>query len=1139
MKSEPNPVSYALAALRWQVRKRAMHQEVSRLDRLADELGAPRGDLREAVAGSVSSGASLAPQTVRSAPAPNRQRLGSATASVVAASVCTRSHLHLSRAMVASLAAVHPEMPIFVLLLDGDESERQLIPGARVLLARDLEFPEPYDLLKLTAFQACAASKAPLIVRLIDEGASAVVFLDSDIQVYSPLRNLLAPLADADLVAVPHMREPFPPHAWERPTFEQITQAGVFNSGLFAVRGSAAGRRFMRQWGDMLRDHGAFGTDFQAIHEQRGFNWAAAFVEHLHVVRSPAVNVAYWNLHERALKRVSQDATECWKVDGEPLESFHFSGFQLERPDRISQYDGRHPSWSHGEISRLLADYAEQLRAHGAEARGRRAYRFDRFPSGIAIDARMRHLFNRYELHLWCDLDPFTEAGERHYCQTLLLPDARGKSLLPLLLQQIWWERADLRASMPDVDLDPRPLLRWFAEHGARELGYQQLLDRHRPTLPTLAGMLGWVRARKLAPDVFEGVEEPLGADRGRFVRRLARSGLKPLADELEGLQGELWALSPVWMLRVLYEQREDLQTSFVEPLFEDAEAFAIWIEECGSGSDFLPSACAPAFRRTAGDRSLVRIFSFLSRDWEKGRVFATALCGESPHQLARVLFESLEHQPEYDLDDIAMYLWLMATRPAAGLHLALELMRLFPEPGSDVTTLEDQDRRLQPVLAADPEAVAALATIRRRQQQAGRLPARRPAIDARGPSVYRRLGSAAASVPRPGVNVFGYSRSPIGLGTMSRGLLRSVAAAGIRYAEIVLTTHAMDDELRLEDMVDRFDPELGTNLFVSYPHLEVDLLRFQPQERIRGRRNIAYLAWELGRGNPEWARVYEELDQIWALSTFTAESLAGCLRRKVHAVPCVVDVDALPPPVTLGELGFDRRRFTALTVFDASSSTERKNPEAVVAAFERAFRVDDRARLIVRVANGTRRDHLRRVRALQDQARRTGLDIRFLTARLSHREVLSLISACDCYLSLHRAEGFGLTCAEAMAYGKPVVATGASGNLEFMSDENSYLVPADDSQVRISEGPFRRGMPWFEPRVDTAAELLRQVHDQPEAARAVGRVARRHIAATLGASTIGRRVAALLGEPVASAALKASTALAGAAADEREVAER
>ena len=90
-----------------------------------------------------------------------------------------------------------------------------------------------------------------------------------------------------------------------------------------------------------------------------------------------------------------------------------------------------------------------------------------------------------------------------------------------------------------------------------------------------------------------------------------------------------------------------------------------------------------------------------------------------------------------------------------------------------------------------------------------------------------------------------------------------------------------------------------------------------------------------------------------------------------------------------------------------------------------------------------------------------------------TRRDVLELLSSLDVYVSLHRSEGFGLTCAEAMALGVPVIASGYSGNLDFMNAENSLLVPVQRITTDRPYGPYPAGTVWGEPDLQVAAELM------------------------------------------------------------------
>jgi glycosyltransferase involved in cell wall biosynthesis len=384
--------------------------------------------------------------------------------------------------------------------------------------------------------------------------------------------------------------------------------------------------------------------------------------------------------------------------------------------------------------------------------------------------------------------------------------------------------------------------------------------------------------------------------------------------------------------------------------------------------------------------------------------------------------------------------------------------------------------------------------------------------------------GRAAAVLPRGplpecrGVNLFGYHKSPIGLGTLPRGLDLALGRAGALVKRNVLGNAAMDADLSPADLVRVYDHRLDTNLFVSYPHQHEMLLTSQPHHVTRGRRNIVYLAWEQRDGSHFWPEVYRGFDQVWALSDFAARGLGRYMEREVATVPCVVDCDALPAVGAKRDLGLEPAKLTFIFVFDANSSIERKNPEAVLRAFGLAFDGRHDVCLVLRIANGNLLRHRERIRRLLAATPR-GLDLRLVVEPLAHEELLRLLSAGDGYVSLHRAEGFGYTCAEAMAYGMPVVATGYSGNLQFMDRDSAFLVDARETTVEVADGPYQRGSVWAEPDVEHAAALLRLIYDRPDLARETGARGREKVRRTLSPAAVGRTALAALGWDTAGAA--------------------
>jgi glycosyltransferase involved in cell wall biosynthesis len=191
---------------------------------------------------------------------------------------------------------------------------------------------------------------------------------------------------------------------------------------------------------------------------------------------------------------------------------------------------------------------------------------------------------------------------------------------------------------------------------------------------------------------------------------------------------------------------------------------------------------------------------------------------------------------------------------------------------------------------------------------------------------------------------------------------------------------------------------------------------------------------------------------------------------------------------------------FVFLFIFDAGSHVERKNPAGLIEAFKRAFRPDERALLILKLSQSD--DGAPHLRTIQEASR--GANIRITDRVLSHDQVKALVSRADCYTSLHRAEGFGLTMAEAMLLERPVIATGYSGNVDFMTAETSFLVRHTLTELDRDLGPYRGGALWAEPDLDHAAQLMRFVFEHREEARRVGRAARPHILKQCGIEAVG-----------------------------------
>jgi glycosyltransferase involved in cell wall biosynthesis len=339
------------------------------------------------------------------------------------------------------------------------------------------------------------------------------------------------------------------------------------------------------------------------------------------------------------------------------------------------------------------------------------------------------------------------------------------------------------------------------------------------------------------------------------------------------------------------------------------------------------------------------------------------------------------------------------------------------------------------------------------------------------------------------GVNVIGYLGETLGLAEAARSYIAALSAAGVP-----VTTTAVALDLPVDDSQKsitrygsrdfqelRSEVEPAFNLAcLNGDHL-AELIRVRGDDVLQGLPTIGQWGWETDVLPASWTPAFEVVDEVWVYSRFMAENLGRLLPMPVVVVPPAIvapDPAGAEPPIARDD------RFTFVFMLDFFSTLRRKNALGLVEAFTRAFVPDEGPRLVLKTINARFRPE-----AADELRHRAGSrsDIEFFDEYLDPAGKAALLQRADCYVSLHRSEGFGLPLAESMSLGTPVIATGYSGNTDFTTPHNSYLVDWKPTRVGPDCEIYPPDGMWAEPDLDHAAELMRHVWEHPNEAKARG----------------------------------------------------
>ncbi len=392
--------------------------------------------------------------------------------------VCTivaRNYFAQAQTLFESLARYGSvDVDCFVLLTDheGPSPYSKASGFQELTLAEISEFLPTLEKMKFQyqVVEFATAVKPSLLRYLLEsKNYDHAVYFDPDILVMDSLSGLIQEFQSGSVLLTPHILESVPEDGL-RPTEKEILISGCFNLGFIGVANRPKVHSFLKWWEFQLRDLCVWRPDRGLFVDQRWIDLVPSFFEDLKILRSPAHNAAFWNLHERP---ISLRDGKFFAADV-PLGFFHFSGFDPLQPNRLSRHQNRH-AWTPS--LRVLADrYLSLLVKNGFEEHSRVLYGHDTFDNGLRIPGVARRLLMRLG---GADRfrNPFSSSGAESFFSWMLVPERADA--LPPLLEQIWLERLDVQRALSGSQGRIRARFwEWFEKLGAVELRIEETIVR-------------------------------------------------------------------------------------------------------------------------------------------------------------------------------------------------------------------------------------------------------------------------------------------------------------------------------------------------------------------------------------------------------------------------------------------------------------------------------------------------------------------------------------------------------------------------------------------------------------------------------------------------------------------------------------
>lgn len=1071
--------------------------------------------------------------------------------SIAIFTVVSNNYLHFARTLLRSARAVHPEAHFYCVIVDRDlECAWRLADEFEVLQLNELDLPDGdrfcfrYSVLELNT-----AVKPWAFEALLKRNYGMVIYIDPDIRLYRPLEEVVAGLGlEDDIIVTPHLLAPIDDD--KNPTELDIRRAGTYNFGFCAVRNTTNVHRFVKWWQSKLRYGCVIALDQGIFVDQSWIDLVPGLFDQVAILRHPGYNVAYWNLAQRNVTKHRGG----WTVNGEPLVFFHYSGLDPLNPRPFSKHQDRLTLATIGLAAKLVKAYVKELHENGFEKYREMPYGFGFFDDGEPIPAFFHVLYrNNGQLRDVLGSSPFSRSD-------ILIESARiveGESITWAMLA--WWEvRVDLQAALSLTTAESvRDYRNWFVHNGSDQFS-QAVIAFHRRVASGEDSEGADVQSHNETRDGSGGLTKmekgpPLPVTPKTFAAEefAAHNFVQAIFLAILGRPAEMSAL--VVYRRMLSRPQGRLRVWKAIATSGESRARGGWMRRSWKGLRIalrkLPEASEPSRARSAASTDQSTPATASPAD-SAGQPEPAPDHGENypgdsnPWFQQRIL--ALQDRPgpfwlHSDADTRSQGNWTGSTirlaLPSEAGGRPLRIVGEYPaeaiakQTGSDASSLAfflrdqlvhiedmnagkgrfdirfDLPKELgpRPYLTILAEKHFIPSDISESDDGRG-LALRLKTVEAGDLSIFDCTREQPVlfnnkEARPPGINLIAYIKAELGVGEAARSLASSARSAGIPYSVIDVgyqSPHRQTDDSALEFASPDRQPIDIVYVNADQTPATLNYLRKIGHE---SRLKIGVWAWEQPVFPDRYLGSFWGLNEVWVPSTFVQDAVSALAPVPVLKIPHAVRFE-IPKKPSRKRFGLPSRGFLALVMYDLHSYQFRKNPDAAISAFRRAAGDKSGATLVIKTIGATQnsKDFAALKKAVQDLP-----NVVFITEFLSREEVYELQACCDVLLSLHRAEGFGLAPAEMMFLSKPVIATGWSGNMDFMTPMNSYPVEYELKPLAKSLGVYEAGSVWAEADVDHAAWCLRQVIDDPAKAKDKGRRAGADVRSVLAPETVGR----------------------------------